>query len=77
MNGVFFLLTAYRAAIISNIKRKETAADKLKAELKLLEWHKLANDAAIKVPYDIDHLPVSVLMRHCVQHRPQSCRQSN
>lgn len=30
-------------------KRKETAADKLKAELKLLEWHKLANDAAIKV----------------------------
>jgi hypothetical protein len=29
-------------------RRKESAADKLKAELKLLEWHKLANDAAIK-----------------------------
>jgi hypothetical protein len=30
-------------------KRKEATVDKLKAELKLLEWHKLANDAAIKV----------------------------
>jgi hypothetical protein len=28
--------------------KKETSADKLRAELKLLEWHKLANDAAIK-----------------------------
>lgn len=30
------------------VKKPQGTAEKLKAELKLLEWHKLANDAAIK-----------------------------
>ena len=35
--------------IVINNSRKA----KLEAELKLLEWHKLANDAALKVNHDI------------------------
>jgi hypothetical protein len=31
------------------LKKPPTRKEKLEAELKLLEWHKLANDAAIKV----------------------------
>ena len=31
------------------LKKPQSRADKIKAELKLLEWHKLANDSAIKV----------------------------
>lgn len=34
--------------VTKNLRRKDEVAEKLKAELKLLEWHKLANDAAIK-----------------------------
>ena len=31
------------------VKKSPTRKEQLEAELKLLEWHKLANDAAIKV----------------------------
>ena len=31
------------------IKKRQSRAEKIQAELKLLEWHKLANDAALKV----------------------------
>ena len=31
------------------MSHKPSRQEKLKAELKLLEWHKLANDAALKV----------------------------
>ena len=32
--------------------RIRTRKDKLEAELKLLEWHKMANEAALKVRHD-------------------------
>lgn len=32
----------------SSLLKQQTRAEKIKAELKLLEWHKLANDSAIK-----------------------------
>ena len=32
-----------------SVKKSPTRKEQLEAELKLLEWHKLANDAAIKV----------------------------
>lgn len=35
----------------SYLAKSPTRKEKLEAELKLLEWHRLANDAAIKVLY--------------------------
>jgi hypothetical protein len=54
------MLTEYIVIFFINIfsgkkkdKKIDNRKDKLKAELKLLEWHKMANEAAIKVNLDL------------------------
>ena len=42
--------------ISSNTRIPLTRKEKLKEELKVLEWHKMANNAAIKVSF-IDIIP--------------------
>jgi hypothetical protein len=37
------------SAFPRKLKQPQTRTEKINAELKLLEWHKLANDAALKV----------------------------
>lgn len=42
-------LVTLMCAFSALIKKRQSRAEKIQAELKLLEWHKLANDAALKV----------------------------
>lgn len=49
----------------AQVTKSPTKKEQLEAELKLLEWHKLANDAAIKVCFECktNHI---YLLTYCI-----------